>query len=240
MKCPYCGEEVTAKPHKAFYCENCEQVVAIDDTTRVYECGSCGTTFTKEDSYDGDSNRCLDCAKWGHIYIENACPDCGESSEELEEIEAVDCPKCGETFPTHKEFKPEEVWKCPYKKHQKFVLKVPEFTTRPPIERKFKAPAYANVLWIDRKSRFIELDICMLPEGGMVPWHFTLEDIEQWWKPVSTEEFRKWLYELSDCSNCNNNLEVSSDFFVVKCSKRSMHSWRPPALKCQNKDMKLR
>ena len=74
----------------AWRCEGCEAEFTDEDADQgqgpLYECGECGTQFTRDNSADGDSNRCPDCNKFGAKMADLACPECGEG--ELEPIEA--------------------------------------------------------------------------------------------------------------------------------------------------------
>ena len=79
-----CGECNAAIPHDDY---------DPDDNT-LYECGSCGTVFTRANSADGMSHRCPQCNKMSGKLSENGCPECGEA--EVETKEGMKCPHCSE------------------------------------------------------------------------------------------------------------------------------------------------
>jgi predicted RNA-binding Zn-ribbon protein involved in translation (DUF1610 family) len=63
-------------------CPSCEAAVDEDELVAVYDCGACGETFSRDNSADGDSNRCPSCNKFAGLSDQKACPDCGEASDE--------------------------------------------------------------------------------------------------------------------------------------------------------------
>ena len=75
-------------------CQNCEEVVE-EDAGPLYECGDCGTTFNRENSY-ANNHQCPDCHKFAAKIAEKSCPQCCEG--ELEEVEVFVCPECDEGF----------------------------------------------------------------------------------------------------------------------------------------------
>lgn len=95
--CPMC-DELTSTEDKTedYWCPSCKQVVEEPD--KKYECGNCGTIFTRNNSADGCSHRCPDCNKFGSTVAENGCPDCDDETD-LEEVTIITCEKCGEQFP---------------------------------------------------------------------------------------------------------------------------------------------
>lgn len=72
----------------AWRCASCEVEFTDADADQgqggLYECGECGSTFSRGNSADGDSNRCPDCNRFGAKLADLACPECGEG--ELEPI----------------------------------------------------------------------------------------------------------------------------------------------------------
>ena len=88
---------MTTNSITAYKCTSCDHI-DTDHAGSQYECSSCGTTFNREHSADGDSHRCPDCNKFaGRTGVEYTCIDCGE---EAEECFAVECPMCNELFDT--------------------------------------------------------------------------------------------------------------------------------------------
>jgi peptide subunit release factor 1 (eRF1) len=68
---------------EGYKCEGCDELVSVEDAEEagpLYECGSCGTTFNKENSQDGDSNRCPDCGLFSGKIADHCCPDCEDSA----------------------------------------------------------------------------------------------------------------------------------------------------------------
>ena len=58
-------------------CQECDEVTEnVDELITLYECGNCGTIFSKEDSYDGCSHKCPDCGKFSSKLTEEGCPEC--------------------------------------------------------------------------------------------------------------------------------------------------------------------
>jgi DNA-directed RNA polymerase subunit RPC12/RpoP len=84
----YSRYEEEIDEEERYFCASCEVGYEEDQTETVYECGSCGTTFTRADSADGDSNRCPDCNKFGAKSGERACSECGET------VELTTCAEC--------------------------------------------------------------------------------------------------------------------------------------------------
>jgi transposase-like protein len=71
-------------PATELYCSSCDAIVVEDEVSEVprYECGDCGDTFSREDSSDGDSNRCPNCNKFAAKCEDTAY--CGECEDELD------------------------------------------------------------------------------------------------------------------------------------------------------------
>jgi DNA-directed RNA polymerase subunit RPC12/RpoP len=72
----------------AWRCAECSAEFTDADADQgqggVYECGSCGSTFSRANSADGDSNRCAECGHFGSKLADLACPECNEG--ELEPV----------------------------------------------------------------------------------------------------------------------------------------------------------
>lgn len=71
-------------------CESCDEILEEGSAIEVplYECGSCGTIFNRDNSADGDSHRCPDCNKFGSKVSDTSCSECQEG--EVIEIEYVE------------------------------------------------------------------------------------------------------------------------------------------------------
>ena len=78
-------------PVSAYYCSGCE-TLSEEVAGPLYECGSCGTIFNRENSADGSSHRCPDCGKFGAKQADESCAECNEG--EIEEVTAYPCPVC--------------------------------------------------------------------------------------------------------------------------------------------------
>lgn len=64
---------------EVWVCPNCAEVFTEEpELTTLYECGNCGTTFSKEDE---GSNRCPDCNKFAAKQDDGGCPECAEAWE---------------------------------------------------------------------------------------------------------------------------------------------------------------
>ena len=81
------------QPEDAYQCISCD-VIRDDFTECLYNCGSCGCTFTKDQSEDGESNRCPECNKFSSKEADYACADCELS--ETNPVTAYACPTCNE------------------------------------------------------------------------------------------------------------------------------------------------
>jgi len=69
-----------------FRCEACEHLFNEDEAGAAkYACSRCGQEFTRDESADGDSNRCPECNIFAALIADMTCPECG--SEEVEEGE---------------------------------------------------------------------------------------------------------------------------------------------------------
>jgi len=66
-----------------YECQSCEhQFNDGDEGGPLYECSRCGQSYTREDSADGDSNRCPNCNIFGAKVADLTCPEC--QSDEVE------------------------------------------------------------------------------------------------------------------------------------------------------------
>jgi predicted RNA-binding Zn-ribbon protein involved in translation (DUF1610 family) len=72
---------------KVWFCQSCEEV--IEDPVTLYECGECGTIFSRENSADGNSHKCPDCNRFAAKLTAHGCPDC-EEEDGCEQVMAVD------------------------------------------------------------------------------------------------------------------------------------------------------
>jgi hypothetical protein len=57
-------------------CEGCDELVSDEEVEEVGPLYECCQTFTRQDSHDGDSNRCPSCFKFAAKVAEEACPHC--------------------------------------------------------------------------------------------------------------------------------------------------------------------
>jgi DNA-directed RNA polymerase subunit RPC12/RpoP len=81
---------------ETFYiCEDCETVLDEEPEGPAYECGSCGETFSREMTENGD-HRCPQCNKFGGKAGDYGCPECGG---QMEAVEGVKCPHCEKVVP---------------------------------------------------------------------------------------------------------------------------------------------
>jgi hypothetical protein len=76
----------------AWRCDGCEAEFTDEDADQgqgpLYECGECGTKFTRDGSVDGSGNRCPDCNRFGGKVADLACSECGDGGLEPVELEA--------------------------------------------------------------------------------------------------------------------------------------------------------
>ena len=86
-------EYLPPSPEDCFQCISCDLI--LDHFSEcLYNCGSCGCTFIKEDSADGVSNRCPECKLFASKEADYACSDCELS--ETNPVTAFNCPTCNE------------------------------------------------------------------------------------------------------------------------------------------------
>lgn len=79
---------------EVWVCPGCDHVFDEEpELTTLYECGNCGTTFSKEDE---GSNRCPDCGKFAAKQDDGGCPECGEAWEGLEAVTRYQHEGCDE------------------------------------------------------------------------------------------------------------------------------------------------
>lgn len=70
---------IPPKDDDVWTCGLCEEQVEIGDVeSPLYGCNDCGTTYTRDGSMDGASNRCPDCNRFGTKLSEYGCPECNE------------------------------------------------------------------------------------------------------------------------------------------------------------------
>jgi DNA-directed RNA polymerase subunit RPC12/RpoP len=66
----------------AWRCLNCAAELTNAEADQgqgaLYECGSCGSAFSRVRSADGASDRCPDCNHFGAKIADLACAECGE------------------------------------------------------------------------------------------------------------------------------------------------------------------
>lgn len=78
--------ETSPEPEREVFdyeCQACEaQFNDGDEGGPLYECSRCGTTFTQEESADGESNRCPNCNIFAAKVADLTCPEC--QSDEVE------------------------------------------------------------------------------------------------------------------------------------------------------------
>ena len=85
---------ISCEEVSGYVCASCGFALGKDDDLDPkYECGSCGSEFTRSESADGDSHRCPYCNKFGAKTFDAACPECGEG---MDPGLALVCPKCDE------------------------------------------------------------------------------------------------------------------------------------------------
>lgn len=81
--------EVPVKPVAVmFRCDECDHEVeeAELEEQPLYECDSCSSNFTRDNSADGCSHRCPECNKFGRKISDYACPECNEGELTRQEI----------------------------------------------------------------------------------------------------------------------------------------------------------
>ncbi|MGO9205482.1 MAG: hypothetical protein ACLQBX_04680 [Candidatus Limnocylindrales bacterium] len=70
----------------AWRCASCGEKFTDRDADQgqgpLYECGSCGATFSLAGSADGESNRCPECKRFGRKLAELPCPACEDGALE--------------------------------------------------------------------------------------------------------------------------------------------------------------
>lgn len=82
-----------AEAISAYRCTECQEI-SEESHGPVYECGSCGTTFSKEDE---GSHRCPDCNKFAGKLADDSI-DCGCNAE-AEELMVYACEDCDDLVP---------------------------------------------------------------------------------------------------------------------------------------------
>lgn len=79
VKAPEPEPDAVIEEERGWWCADCEEFTGDEPDGPLYECGDCGTVFNRDNSYDGDSNRCPDCRKFSAKIADFACPNCGEA-----------------------------------------------------------------------------------------------------------------------------------------------------------------
>ena len=225
LHCSNCQAELDlSKAVKEFYCEKCGEVKDEGDLTTKYECSSCGSEYTRENSADGDSNRCPDCNKFGTLQHENACDSC---EEEVLEVDVVECQDCG-TFTTVEKAKEAEVYpakpkteteRFPYKKGQEFKLKAPYEHAdpfRPESRRGIGETTVATLHSMNRLeneervkqvgfSRYANMEVKTMHEGNSLGTSYTsmtLGEVVEHWVPITYQEAMALVVSFRVCENC--------------------------------------
>ena len=65
-------------------CPDCQKVGDDIEPEPLYECSSCGDTFSKSNSADGESHRCPQCNKFGAKVSDEGCPECNVELEDMD------------------------------------------------------------------------------------------------------------------------------------------------------------
>lgn len=88
----------TLEAVKIYICQSCEEIIPedrADEAGPLYECGDCGTQFTRANSAN-DNHQCPDCNKFASKLADRACPDCEEGA--LDEQDGFSCGECEALF----------------------------------------------------------------------------------------------------------------------------------------------
>lgn len=93
------AEEGGVPSVSAYRCTECDHLTT-EPGGSIYECGACDHSFTREDSADGDSNRCPRCGLFSSLLDDESCPECGS---QVEETPAFQCRHCEEIYLTKAE-----------------------------------------------------------------------------------------------------------------------------------------
>jgi DNA-directed RNA polymerase subunit RPC12/RpoP len=70
-----------------YWCDECDRYHTQEQAEEggpLYECGNCGTTFTRTNSAN-DNHQCPDCNKFGSKLADVSCPD-GNETEMDEQV----------------------------------------------------------------------------------------------------------------------------------------------------------
>ena len=76
-------------------CLSCDAISEEGSGEPLYECGSCGTIFNRNQSTYGN-HQCPDCNKFASKLASDSCSECEEG--EIEDIRAEYCEECSEWF----------------------------------------------------------------------------------------------------------------------------------------------
>ncbi len=85
---------VSFTEHRRYKCMECQEVSGEPGDGPLYECGDCGTKFTRNTSADGSSHRCPDCNRFSSRAADLSCGECEEG--EVEEVVILECDVCGD------------------------------------------------------------------------------------------------------------------------------------------------
>jgi hypothetical protein len=67
---------------EAYACNNCgETCEDLEEAVPLYGCDACGTSFTRENSANGN-HQCPECNKFGRKISDHGCPECNEGELE--------------------------------------------------------------------------------------------------------------------------------------------------------------
>ena len=78
----------------AYRCDSCDEIWDETLGEPLYECGECGTIFSRSNSADGGSHRCPQCNRFAGKLADDGCIEC--ETGEVEEVQALECPHCKE------------------------------------------------------------------------------------------------------------------------------------------------
>lgn len=87
-------------PVGGYQCVECGSISRDVEDDPVYECGNCGTKWTRDGAYSSPAHKCPDCNKFASRIADHGCQECqaGEMEEaELYEIDGGDSEELYET-----------------------------------------------------------------------------------------------------------------------------------------------
>lgn len=224
--CKYCQSELDrSKVEQRLYCSSCEQVCDPEDdseVTRMYECNSCGNTFSRDEG-EGRGNTCPDCHKWASVQYEQACADCQD--DELGKIAVIKCPSCEEWTTLEDASKiridpaKPKPFRPPWPKEQKFILIAPYDHKGTILDPKKKYHFGGHDDWLvyhypnrERKTLDVGLnDHSVRKEGDhwANDWgesigtpDMTIQEVQEHWRPVSDTEIQDFVASVNVCYRC--------------------------------------